>query len=883
MNKYTYDQAYEKALEYFNDEIAANVWVSKYAMKDSDGNYYELTPNDMHKRLAKGFNKIDTNYRSLDLKLEAELYNDLSEEGKKFYNNGLSEDKIFELIEKFGRIIPQGSVMSQLGHQFSIGSLSNCTVVGSPHDSYNGILHTDLQLANLMKRRAGVGVDLSTLRPDGAAVSNAAGSSTGAVSFMNRYSHTTNEVSQNGRRGALMLSLDVNHISAAQFATIKNDSTKVTGANISLRISDEFMECVKNDSDFLHIFPIDADKSIYKLDELEYNKITKIDGVYVKKIKAKSLWDIIIKSARDHAEPGLLFWDRLHWYSPSSVYPQYKNISTNPCGEISMGKSESCRLISTNMFSHVDNPFTPQASFNYEKWSETIYYAMVMNDYLVDLEIESIDKILSKLALDPEPDYIKEPEIKLWEDFKKVGEEGRRTGVGLTGLGDTLAALGLPYDSDEALKVTEEIMKVKLRAEFNASIDLAIMYGSFEGFDPKIEDESHFVQMLKEEHSDIYNRMIKHGRRNVSISTVAPGGSLSILANNITSGIEPLFMPYYTRRKKINPNDTNTRIDFKDKSGNAWQEFAVIHPNLKKWIVTQDPSLEGVELKVNQIQKLYEKSPYFGSTAHDINWVKRVELQSIVGKYISHSISSTLNLPNDVKNEEVAEIYMKSWEMGLKGVTVYRDGSREGVIIDSNDKNAENTLENLINGGIANFRDADRIIKVQAPKRPNKIRCEIYNVTAKGQRWTVLVGMLKEDPYEVWAYMNNGTDVKQNEGYVEKVKKGSYTLLDRNGDVIVKNLCDLMSDEEENLTRQISLSLRTGADMKFVVHSLNKSKGTIVSFAKAISRTLTRYVDFTEDDYSKMDKKCPSCEDPDGLKYDNGCVSCKSCGHSKCS
>ena len=881
MKKYTYEEVYEKAFDYFKDEIAANVWVSKYAMKDSDNNYYELTPDDMHKRLAVEFGKVENNYKNKEI--SEELYNNLSEEGKKYYKNGLSENKIFDLIKKFERIIPQGSVMSQLGHKFSIGSLSNCTVIDSPYDSYNGILNSDLELANLMKRRCGVGVDISTLRPDGAAVSNAAGSSTGAVSFMERYSNTTEEVSQNGRRGALMLSIDIKHPNVQQFATIKNDGKKVTGANVSIRLSDEFMQAVKNDTDYLQVYPINSDTSKIDLSELPYNILVKRDKIYLKKIRAKNLWDIIIKSARDSAEPGLLFWDRQHKYSTSSLYKEYENISTNPCAEICMGKNDSCRLISNNMFTHVDNPFTETAKFNFEKWYETIYYALILNDDLVDLEIQSIDRILQKIETDPEPDFIKEPEIRLWKEFKRVGEEGRRTGVGLTGLGDTFAALNFKYDSDESFELLKEIMKTKMQAEFDASIDLAIIRGQFKGFNKEIEEKSEFVQMLKSEHKNIYDRMMKFGRRNVSISTVAPNGSLSLIANNITSGIEPLFMPYYTRRKKINPSDTNTRIDFKDKKGNSWQEFTIVHPNLKNWIKVQDPNIDFNNTRETTIQKWFEKSPYYKSVAYDIDWDKRVELQSIVGKYITHSISSTLNLPRNVSNEEVGKIYMRGWETGLKGVTVYRDGSREGVIVENDNGNVE-IMQNFFEGGVANFREADRIIKVAAPKRPKKLRCEIHNLTAKGQRWTVLVGLMKDDPYEIWAFMNNGADIKQTEGFIHKYKKGGYTLLDLEENVLIKSLNDLMTDEEENLTRQISLSLRTGADMKYVVHGLNKSKGSIVSFAKAIARTLTKHVRLTEEEYEKMDKTCENkdCGDPDGLVYENGCVTCKSCGFSKC-
>lgn len=874
MNKYTYEEVFDAATIYFNDEIAANVWINKYAMSDGVGNYYEKTPDDMFKRMAHEFAKIEKTYSK---QIPQYLYDALSDMGKTYYGQGgMSKTQIYEFFKDFERVIPQGSVMSQLGNTFSIGSLSNCTVIDSPKDSYNGIILADLSLANLMKRRCGVGLDISTLRPANAKVSNAANTSTGAVSFMERFSNTTKEVSQNGRRGALMISIDINHPMVHQFATIKNDRSKVTGANISIRISDEFMEAVKSDSDFLHVWPIETNKAKYSVEELPYNVLIEKSGVYLKRIKAKSLWNVIIKSARDSAEPGLLFWDRQHNYSTSSIYPNFKNIATNPCAEIGLGKNDSCRLVSTNMFTHVENPFTVSADFNYQKWYETIYHALIINDDLVDLEIQSIDRILDKIKRDKEPEYIKEPERLLWEEFKKVGLSGRRTGVGLTGVGDTIAALGFKYDSDEALQVAARIAETKFRAELDASIDLAILRGSFEDFDPKYENKSEMVQMMQQSYPEIYNRMMKYGRRNISISTIAPNGSLSLLAGNITSGIEPLFMPFYTRRKKINPNESNVRVDYKDNDGNHWQEFNIIHPNLKKFITTQDCTIDPDKLTVEELEEWFNKSPYFQSTAHDVDWKNRVKLQSVFQVFTSHSISSTINLPENVTIKEVGDIYMMGWEYGLKGVTIYRDGSRDGVLVKDTSKNALDEFFEI------DLRDRDKIVKVHAPKRPENLKCEIHNLTARGQRWTVLVGMLQNQPYEVWAFMNKGNDIKDKFGVIYKYKKGSYSLLDSEGNTKIKNLNDLMVDDEENLTRQISLSLRTGADMKYVVHALNKSKGNIVSFAKAIARTLSKYVLLDESDYEKMDKKCPECEDPQGLVYENGCISCKSCGFSKC-
>lgn len=883
MKKMNYEEVYPIAYADFNDDIATQVWLGKYAMKDDNGYYLEKNSDEMFKRIAGEFARIEKKYREeiIDKQIPEEKFNELSELGKKYVKNGLTENDIFNLMHGFNRIIPQGSVLSQLGHKYSIGSLSNCTVIDSPEDSYNGIILTDLEMANLMKRRCGVGVDISTLRPDTAKVSNAASSSTGAVSFMERYSNTTKEVSQNGRRGALMCSLDINHCDVNQFATIKNDPYKVTNANISIRISDEFMQAVENDTDFLHIWPIHEDKSKFNLNEIPYNQtITFDDKVYIRKVRAKALWNVIVTSARNHAEPGIIYWDRQHKYSTSSFYNDFENISTNPCSEIAMGKSDSCRLISTNLFSHVENPFTIDAKFNFNRWYETIYYAQILNDDLVDLEVESIDRILEKIEQDTESNKSKQLEQDLWLNFKDIAIRGRRTGLGFTGLGDTLAALGLKYDSNESLYIIELIMQEKLKAEFNASIDMAIIRGQFKDFNVDIENKSDFIAMIRHNFNDMYKRMMKHGRRNISISTCAPNGSISLLAGNLTSGIEPLFMPFYTRRKKVNPSDVNVKIDYKDNDGNSWQEFNIIHPPLKKWITINYPDVNIDNLTKNELTKLFNKSPYFESTAHDIDWGQRLLIQGLIQKYITHSISSTLNLHENVENEIVSDIYLNAWKFGLKGVTVYRDGSRSGVLIDSSKNDVERFLEN----DIIDLRNQDRIITVHAPKRPDKLKCEIYHTSAKGVRWTVLIGLLKDLPYEVWAFINPNGEIKDKEGIIYKYKKGHYRLESLDGTQLIPiSLNDLMSDEEENLTRQISLGLRTGADIKWVVKSLNKSKGTIVSFAKAISRILNKFVKLTEADLEKMDKKCPECEDPDGLIFENGCTSCKSCGFQKCS
>ncbi|MBT5089771.1 MAG: adenosylcobalamin-dependent ribonucleoside-diphosphate reductase, partial [Flavobacteriales bacterium] len=622
---YAYEQVLEAAVAYFEgDELAGTTWMNKYAMKNKDGEFVEQNPDDMHRRMAKEFGRIEADYKlKYNLNGSARF---LSKYGQE--REDLTEEKVYNYFKEFGYIIPQGSVMSSLGNHYKLASLSNCIVVPELHDSYGGVFYTDQQLAQLFKRRCGVGVDISNLRPSGARVSNAAGNTSGAVSFMNRFSNTTREVAQNGRRGALMLSMDISHPDVEDFITIKQDLQKVTGANISIRLSDEFMKAVENNAEYTHKWPIDSETPKFR-----------------KTVKAKELWDTIIECAHNTAEPGLIFWDRQHWYSTSSVYPGYKNTSTNPCSEIAMQGGDSCRLIAINLFNFVENPFTKDAKFLMEDFYKSTYEGQRLMDDLVDLETEAIGRILRKVDADDEPDNIKQVEKETWELLLKTGKEGRRTGLGFTGLADMVAALGMAIDSDDAIAKVEEIMKEKCRAEFDSSIDMSLERGSFVGFDAKIENTSEFVQMLEVELPEVYERMMKFGRRNISISTVAPTGTLSMLAQT-SSGIEPVFMTHYKRRRKINEQDREAKVDFIDDLGDKWQEFTVYHHNLKTWMeVTGETDIT--------------KSPYAGSTAPEINWNKRVKMQAVVQKYVTHSISSTINLPNDVSLNEVSNIYLE--------------------------------------------------------------------------------------------------------------------------------------------------------------------------------------------------------------------------------
>jgi len=838
---FTHKEVLKSALEYFKgDELAATTWINKYAMKNKEGEFFESTPNDMHIRMAAEFAKIEKKYLGKEISTEG-----LSAYGKK--RSFLTEDAIFNLFKDFKYTIPQGSVMSSLGNKNVIASLSNCVVVPPVLDSYGGIFYTDQQLAQLFKRRCGVGVDLSNLRPNGAQVSNSAGSTTGAVSFMERFSNTTREVAQNGRRGALMLTMDIAHPDIEDFVTVKQDLTKITGANISLRLSDEFMIAVVNDDDFTLRWPIDSEKPTY----------TKI-------IKAKSLWDTIIKCAHNTAEPGLIFWDRQHYYSTSSIYPGFKNSSTNPCSEIAMQGGDSCRLIAINLYSFVENPFTEQATFNHKKFYEVVYESQRLMDDLVDLELEAVDKIFNKIMHDKEPTDIKQVEIDTWKLLYKTGKKGRRTGLGFTALADAMAALGKKFDTDEAIAAVDEIMKTKFKGEFDSSIDMAITRGKFEVFNPEIENYSEFVQMVEKDFPSIYKRMMKYGRRNISISTVAPTGSLSMLAQT-SSGIEPVFLLSYKRRRKVNQDDPNAKIAYVDDMGDAFEEFEVFHPKLKQWMEVTGKT----EIK---------ESPYSGSTAPEIDWKKRVEMQALVQKYTTHSISSTINLASDVSVEMVGDIYIESWKKGLKGITVYRDGSRSGILV-SNDAKKEK-------------KNNDCFAETIFPKRPKTIEAKVVRFQNDYDKWVAVVGLINNRPYEVFtgkiedafilpAWLEEGWVIKNRD---EKgASRYDFQFLDKQGyKVTLEGLSRTFDKEYWNYAKLISGVLRHGMPIAYVVdliNNLNMYDENINTWKNGIVRTLKQFV---ADGTKAADKKCPDCGDPEGLIYEEGCLKCKSCGHSKC-
>jgi ribonucleoside-diphosphate reductase alpha chain len=840
LKSYSKQEVEKSTLQYFNlDELATNVWLSKYCLKD-EKNYYELNPDDMHHRLAKEFFSIEKTYNN-------DINENLSEYGKK--RDALTEEKIFNYFKNFKYISPQGSIMNILGNNDVIGSLSNCVVIPKIFDSYGGIMFADQQLAQLFKRRCGAGCDISTLRPKDTKVTNAAGSTTGAISFMERFSNTTREVGQSGRRGALMTSIDVRHPDIFDFVKIKRDLKRVTGSNISVMLRDDFMEAVTKNDKYVLRFPVDS---------------TIEDASITKEINAVDLWNEIIKSAHQCAEPGLIFKDRQHLYSTSSIYPNWENISTNPCSEIAMN-DDSCRLMIVNYFGCVINPFTKQAEFDFNKLYEISYEAQRLIDDLVDLELLAVKKIINKIKNDPEPDYIKSVELETWKNLYNKGKAGRRTGLGFTGIGDVFASLGLKYDSDEAMKLLNKISESKFLAEFDSSIDMAIQRGKFDDFNPEYENKSEFVLMIKNEYPELYERMMKFGRRNISISTVAPTGSLSILTQT-TSGIEPLFMIGYKRRKKINPNEKNVKIDFVDEMGDSWTEFEVLHPRVKEW------------KEINNVSDVNINNPYIGSTASEIDWLKRIKIQSIVQKYVTHSISSTINLPKDVTPEKVSEIYLEAWKMKLKGITVYRDGSRSGILVSNNENE---------------FRENN------APKRPKRLKAEIHRFQNNLEKWVAVVGMKDGKPYELFTGANiNGLsklppnikdcEVVKNiiegidaDGKPTRIKRYDIEYIDSDGiKQIHTGLNHAFNPEYWNYAKLISGILRHGMPLIKVyelIDSLTFREENINTWKNGVTRTIKRYIK----DGEKAKGICQNCGS-EHLEFKEGCMVCMNCGSSKC-
>lgn len=812
---YSYQEALEKSLVYFgDDELAAKVFIDKYALRDENQQLLELTPTDMHWRLAKEFARIEKN------KFKAPL----------------TEEEIFGFFDRFQYLVPQGSPMAGIGNNAQITSISNCFVTESPTDSYGGVLKTDQQLVQISKRRGGVGTDLSNLRPSNTPTRNAARTSTGITSWMERYSNSIREVGQGGRRGALMLTLSVHHPDIEKFITIKNDDKKVTGANISVRLTDEFLKALEKDEEYEQCFPINY-------------KEKKIKPLFSKMVKASTVWKLIINSAWLRAEPGILFWDKITTYNAVDCYVShgFTTTSTNPCSEIGLCQFDSCRLLLINLFSFVNNPFTKEAKFDWVKFDKYTKIAQRLMDDLIDLELEKIEAILVKIKSDPENKEVKVEELYIWEEIKNKCLLGRRTGLGVTAEGDMLAALGIKYGSPESIIHVDKVHEYMKIASFQSSVDLAKELGTFPIWDWKTEKDSEFLLQIKKTHPSLYKDIEKHGRRNIANLTIAPAGSVSILTQT-SSGIEPLYtIKPYTRRKKINPNDTNTRVDFKDPSGDCWQEFTVYHPKLKMWM-----DIIG--------ETDWTKSPWYGCCAEDIDWVSRVKLQAAAQKHIDHAISSTINLPNNVEEEKISEIFTAAWKEGLKGITVYRDGCRTGVLI-------QNPVDESIKSS-------------PVVKRPKELSCDVYHSTVRGDKFYVVVGLLDNKPYEVFTG-ENVKNVIPNEvknGKVIKKARGQYFLTSDELDV---QLNDLKKHEDiDALTRLISTSLRHGADVAFVVHQLEKTKGDMQSFAKVTARSLKKYI---KDGTEVKGEQCPTCIKEGTLIRESGCVMCRACGWTKCS
>ena len=818
----SYNGAFQKSLEYFQgDELAANVFVTKYALTDKTGKIHEQTPSAMHKRMAKEFSRIESKYP-----------------------NPLTEDEVFDLLENFKYVVPQGSPMSGIGNPYQIQSLSNCFVIESPHDSYGGILKTDQELVQIAKRRGGVGFDISSIRPKGLSTGNCARTTDGIEVFMDRFSNSCREVAQGGRRGALMLTISVHHPQIEDFIKIKRDLSRITGANISVRLSDEFLKAVKKNTDFELRFPVDANA------ERKVSKMT----------DAANLWNEIIESAHASAEPGLLFWDTAKSLTPSDIYDAdgFGSMSTNPCGEIILSPYDSCRLMLINLLSFVENPYTSTATFNYEKMGEVTQKAQRLMDDMIDLEIEQVEKILAKIESDPEPEPVKQIERNLWLNIEKMARLGRRTGLGVTAVGDALAALGLQYGSEESIDTVENFYRTLAINAYKSSCVMAKERGAFKVHDHDKERGHPFLERIWEAAPDVYEMSKKYGRRNIALTTTAPAGSVSVLTQT-TSGIEPAYMLSYTRRKKLTENDADGRVDFVDDSGDRWQEYAVYHHGFKKW------------MDVTGLSKI-EESPYAGATATEINWVAKVKMQAAAQKWVCHAISNTTNLPADIDIETVKDVYMTGWKLGCKGVTVYRDGSRAGVLVSK--ENNENVMFSTHS----------------APPRPDSLKCHIHHATIKGEAWTILVGLLNGRPYEVMGGLQKYIEIpkKYKKGTIikhpYKTKNSRYDLvIGKNGDtLVIKDLVDVFDNPNHaGFTRTISLALRHGAAINYVVEQLQKDREMdMFSFSKVIARVLKNYI---KDGTKPGATTCTNCSSEDSLRYQEGCVTCTACGSSKCS
>ena len=829
-------EAIKKACnDYFEgDSLAVDVWINKYALRDGE-NIYELTPDDMHHRLAGEFARIENKYK-----------------------NPLSQEEIYELLKDFKYIIPQGSPMFGIGNNFQIVSLSNCFVIGNDgeSDSYGGIMKIDEEQVQLMKRRGGVGHDMSMIRPKNSPVNNSALTSTGIIPFMERYSNTTKEVAQGGRRGALMLSISIKHPDVEDFINAKMDTDIITGANVSVRIDDEFMRCVKEDTIYTQQFPIDCK-----------NPKTNV------KIKARSLWTKIIHNAWKSAEPGVLFWDTIIKESIPDCYKDFgfKTISTNPCGEIPLCAYDSCRLLAINLYSYVDNPFTDKSAFNFDKFKKHVNKGQRLMDDLIDLELEKIEKILAKIESDPESEEIKLVEKNLWLKIKLKCLEGRRTGFGVTAEADMLAAIGLTYGTDEATEFSVKVHKTLATEAYRSSVIMAEERGAFPIYDSELEKNNPMILRIKESDPALYNKMLKVGRRNIALLTIAPTGSVSICTRT-SSGIEPVFMVAYKRRRKVNSNDKEAKVSFIDDKGQAWEEYYVFHPKFLVWAKTKGFNPQDIKTSYSdkQVDELIKQSPYNSATANNINWVNKVKMQGAIQKWVDHSISVTVNIPKETSEEIVSQIYMTAWESGCKGMTIYRDGSRNGILVS---KDTQQT-------GFTEYK---------APKRPKKLEADVIRFQNDKEKWIAVVGLYEGKPYEIFSGKAANFSVPNYvvKGWIIREKIGSqparydFEFLDMDGyKVHMEGLSRMFKKEYWNYAKLISGVLRQGMPIPNVISLISKltlDSDTINTWKNGIERSLKKYI---KDGTKVEGEKCPKCGG--GLIFTNGCKQCPDCGWSKC-
>lgn len=845
---YSYDEAYAATLKYFDgDELAARVWVSKYALKDSYGNIYELTPDDMHHRIASEIARIEAKYP-----------------------NPMSHDEVFSYLKDFRYIVPQGSPMSGIGNTYQVGSLSNCFVIGldGNPDSYGGVIRIDEEQVQLMKRRGGVGHDLSHIRPKGTPVKNSALTSTGLVPFMERYSNSTREVAQDGRRGALMLTVSIKHPDSEAFVDAKMTEGKVTGANVSVRIDDDFMRAALSGEPYKQTFPVDSP-----------------NPEIVKETDAKAFWAKIIHNAWKSAEPGVLFWDTITRESLPDCYADlgFRTISTNPCGEIPLCPYDSCRLLAVNLYSYVKNPFTPQAEYDYELFDKHIRKAQRIMDDIIDLEMEKIDTILAKIDADPETEEVKGPERHLWEKIRTKTLRGRRTGVGTTAEGDMLAAMGLRYGTPEATDFSVDVHRRLAIAAYSSSVEMAKERGAFDVFDAEREKNNPFMLRLKEQAPQMYEDMVKYGRRNIACLTIAPTGTTSLMTRT-TSGIEPVFMPVYKRRRKVNPNDAEVRVDYVDETGDAFEEYIVYHPKFLDWM-----KINGIERRENMTQEeldaLVASSPYAGATSNDVDWMEKVRMQGRIQKWVDHSISVTINLPSDVSEEMVNNLYVEAWKSGCKGCTVYRDGSRSGVLVALENKTKKKDD--------APKPSADFELHPHVIKRPIELEADVVRFQNNKEKWIAFVGLRDGRPYEIFTGLADDEDgifcpKSVNHGKIIKAvdaegnKRYDFQFVNKRGyKTTIEGLSDKFNPEYWNYAKLISGVLRYGMPIDQVlklVSTLELDSQSINTWKMGVERALKKYL---PNGTQANGQRCPNCGQ-ETLVYQEGCLICTSCGTSKC-